>query len=172
LLDWLAAESRAADFPTNASFSPLVSWQVLSDQIQEGEVASPVVATWVEAWQYFGAKAFMRLRFPIVAGRSFEVFLFCRADRLDRSTQSMLVWSALSLWPNIKRLIASAISPLSRRELQCLQLSFEGLSAYKVGLRLGITDRTVNFHIANAMAKLKAQNKLEAVRRACWLGVL
>jgi LuxR family transcriptional regulator, quorum-sensing system regulator SolR len=30
----------------------------------------------------------------------------------------------------------------------------------------------VNFHLANVMAKLGADNKLAAVQRACWIGLL
>jgi LuxR family quorum-sensing system transcriptional regulator SolR len=30
----------------------------------------------------------------------------------------------------------------------------------------------VNYHLANAMAKLGVDNKLAAVQRACWLGAL
>jgi len=30
----------------------------------------------------------------------------------------------------------------------------------------------VNYHLANAMGKLRVDNKLAAIQRACWLGVI
>ena len=38
--------------------------------------------------------------------------------------------------------------------------------------QLACSERTVNYHLANAMAKLKVDNKLAAVQRACWIGAL
>jgi LuxR family quorum-sensing system transcriptional regulator SolR len=37
---------------------------------------------------------------------------------------------------------------------------------------MACSERTVNYHLANAMAKLKVDNKLAAVQRACWIGAL
>jgi len=34
------------------------------------------------------------------------------------------------------------------------------------------SERTVNYHLANAMAKLRTDNKLAAVQRACWIGLI
>ena len=83
-----------------------------------------------------------------------------------------LVWSALNIWPLFKRTMAAASSPLSPRESECLALAFEGLTARQTGERLRCTERTINYHMANAMAKLKVDNKMSAIQRACWLGVI
>ena len=37
---------------------------------------------------------------------------------------------------------------------------------------LQCTERTVNYHLANAMAKLKVDNKMAAIQRACWMGAI
>ena len=34
------------------------------------------------------------------------------------------------------------------------------------------SERTINFHLANAMARLKVDNKLAAIQRACWFGLI
>lgn len=46
------------------------------------------------------------------------------------------------------------------------------MTARKTGEILLCSECTVNFHLANAMSKLKVDNKLAAVRRACWFGLI
>ena len=78
----------------------------------------------------------------------------------------------MNIWPKIRRAIGEVVSPLSPREKECLALAFDGLTAVDTALRLDCSDRTVTYHIANAMRKLKVDNKLAAVERACWFGVI
>jgi DNA-binding CsgD family transcriptional regulator len=61
---------------------------------------------------------------------------------------------------------------LSPRERECLELAFRGLTARQSALTLHCTERTVNYHLANAMSKLKVDNKMAAIQRACWLGAI
>jgi LuxR family transcriptional regulator, quorum-sensing system regulator SolR len=61
----------------------------------------------------------------------------------------ILQWSALNIWPLVKRSIAHARSMLS-----------------------SCSERTVNYHLANAMSKLKVDNEMAAIQRACWLGAI
>ena len=51
-------------------------------------------------------------------------------------------------------------------------MAFEGLTARETAMRMDCSERTVNYHLANAMAKLKTDNMLAAVQRACWLGLI
>jgi LuxR family transcriptional regulator, quorum-sensing system regulator SolR len=51
-------------------------------------------------------------------------------------------------------------------------LAFEGLTARDSAKRMGCTERTVNYHLANAMGKLRVDNKMAAIQRACWLGAI
>ena len=37
---------------------------------------------------------------------------------------------------------------------------------------LACSERTIHFHLANAMGKLRVDNKLAAVQRACWFGLI
>lgn len=55
---------------------------------------------------------------------------------------------------------------LSRRERQCLGLVADGLSSKEIGRQLDLSPRTVELHIARAMARLQAANRSEAVARA------
>ena len=63
-------------------------------------------------------------------------------------------------------------APLSSREKHCLQLASHGLTSAEIGARLGIVDRTVNFHFANILSKLAARNRHEAIAKAASLGLL
>ena len=90
----------------------------------------------------------------------------------DRAEAAALAWSALNIWPQVRRAIAVSRSLLSPRERECLVLAFEGLTARETAARLNCSDRTVNYHIANAMNKLKVDNKMAAIQRACWVGAI
>ena len=63
-------------------------------------------------------------------------------------------------------------APLSSREKHCLQLASHGLTSAEIGTRLGIVDRTVNFHFANILSKLAVRNRHEAIAKAATLGLL
>jgi DNA-binding CsgD family transcriptional regulator len=64
---------------------------------------------------------------------------------------------------------APALTP---RERDALQWTMHGKTAWEVGAVLGISERTVTFHIQNAMHKLDAVNKRQAVVKAMHLGLI
>jgi DNA-binding NarL/FixJ family response regulator len=67
---------------------------------------------------------------------------------------------------------APLTDPLTRRELEVLQLVAEGLPNKTIADRLRISEHTVKFHINAIMGKLGAQSRTEAVVRATRLGWL
>jgi len=62
--------------------------------------------------------------------------------------------------------------PLTRREIEVLELLVEGLSNKTIAARLGISDQTVKFHVAAICGKLDAANRTDAVRRAIRRGLV
>jgi LuxR family transcriptional regulator, quorum-sensing system regulator LasR len=58
---------------------------------------------------------------------------------------------------------ANSRSPLSPRELQCLALAANGMTSMDIGIKLGITERTANFHFRNLIGKLGVLNRHEAI---------
>lgn len=62
--------------------------------------------------------------------------------------------------------------PLSPRQKQVLKYSVNGATAKQVSDLLGITPRTVDLHIQEAMAKLNCTTKAHAVLRASRLGLI
>jgi DNA-binding NarL/FixJ family response regulator len=62
--------------------------------------------------------------------------------------------------------------PLTRREIDVLQLLAEGLANKSIAARLGVSDQTVKFHVASILSKLGATNRTDAVRRALRGGLI
>jgi pimeloyl-ACP methyl ester carboxylesterase/DNA-binding CsgD family transcriptional regulator len=60
---------------------------------------------------------------------------------------------------------------LTRREREVAALAVQGLSAYEIGGRLVISERTAETHIANAYRKLGVASRVELVRRAAEWGL-
>lgn len=160
------AESRDFGAPWRDSDAPLVAWQHIAKADHAASNRWRVLALG------HGFQTVIRVEFTLPADRAFECFLFSPRELNNRTEAASLVWSALNIWPLVKRVIANARCPLSPRERECLSLAFEGKTARETGKLLGCSDRTINFHISNAMAKLRVDSKMAAVQRACWFGVI
>lgn len=61
---------------------------------------------------------------------------------------------------------------LTTREIEILRWTADGKTAGQISDILTISDNTVNFHIKNAMAKLRTSNKTSAAVRAAMMGIL
>jgi LuxR family quorum-sensing system transcriptional regulator SolR len=165
-----AAQALAAshDFgaPWRDSDAPLVAWQTI------GKSDPHRTSRWRLMWLAHGYQTVVRVEFSLPAGRAFECFMFSPRELAGRAEAALMAWSALNIWPLMKRSIARARSMLSPRERECLELAFRGLTARGSAEVLNCAERTVNYHLANAMSKLKVDNKMAAIQRACWLGAL
>jgi len=64
------------------------------------------------------------------------------------------------------------VEPLTPREREVLQLVAQGLTNRAIGRRLGISDRTVQGHLANIYEKLQVNSRTEAVTKALQLGFI
>lgn len=73
------------------------------------------------------------------------------------------------LCPAVKEVVAPK---LTVREVEVLQWTMEGKTAWEVGAILGISERTAVMHLNNAMHKLDAANKHHAVVKALKLGLI
>jgi LuxR family quorum-sensing system transcriptional regulator SolR len=61
---------------------------------------------------------------------------------------------------------------MTAREKEVLRWTAEGKTAYEIGQILSVSERTVNFHINNVVAKMRASNKTQAAVKAATLGML
>ena len=60
--------------------------------------------------------------------------------------------------------------PLTERELEVIRLASKGYTNKAIGIQLGISDRTVQGHLAHIFDKMHANSRTEAVMRAVTLG--
>lgn len=68
--------------------------------------------------------------------------------------------------------VAESRADITAREQEVLRWTAEGKTAYEIGMILSVSERTVNFHINNVVAKLGASNKTQAAVKAVALGLL
>jgi LuxR family transcriptional regulator len=93
-----------------------------------------------------------------------------------REKQSRLAWLAQTTHLGITRHLAPHFIPaikgtLSSREIHVLRWTAEGKTASEISEILNITERTVNFHVTRAVAKLGVANKTAAAVTAALLGL-
>lgn len=61
---------------------------------------------------------------------------------------------------------------LTPRELECLKWTARGKSSWAISEILTLSERTVNFHIANAMNKLEVTSRTHAVAKSLYHGLI
>ncbi|MBV4460242.1 autoinducer binding domain-containing protein [Pseudomonas sp. COR58] len=96
-----------------------------------------------------------------------------------QTKQAELSWLAQITHLGLTRLQlmgAESVQPvpieLSQREKEILQWTADGKSSDDVSIILGISKRTVNFHINHCLKKLGCQNKIAAAVKASLMGLL
>jgi LuxR family transcriptional regulator, quorum-sensing system regulator SolR len=149
-----------------ASDSPLALWQ----DISRGSYSE--LSRWRMLALSHGLQSMVRVAFQMPRGKAMECYLMTPRAMHDKSEATALVWSILNIWPRIRHSIAQVMCPLSQRERECLALAFDGLTAAQTAVSLSCSERTVNYYLSNAMRKLGVDNKLQAVQRAVWYGVM
>lgn len=63
-----------------------------------------------------------------------------------------------------------SVEPLTEREMEVLVMTARGFTNKAIGAQLGISDRTVQGHLAHIFDKLHATSRTEAVMRAVSMG--
>lgn len=98
--------------------------------------------------------------------------------RQDKRTESILECLTPHLHQALNRVASSSIpavnhnKSISIREKEVLCWLKEGKSSWDISVILGISERTVNYHVYNIMGKLDAKNRPQAVAIATSLGLL
>ncbi len=97
-------------------------------------------------------------------------------DELQRIVADLQLFAVHAQDAALRLLVPPAQQPerpaLTPRELEVLRWTMEGKTAWEVGTVLGISERTVVFHVNNAMHKLGTVNKQQAVLKALRLGLI
>jgi len=92
-------------------------------------------------------------------------------------TEAKLVWLAHTANGMVGSIIAqkhglNTVHELTARECEVLRWTAAGKTSGEIGMILGISTRTVNFHITTALSKLDAVNKTQAVVKALMLEMI
>lgn len=92
-------------------------------------------------------------------------------------TETKLVWLAHMANGVVGNIVAQKHAPktvqeLTARECEVLRWTAAGKTSGEIGIILGISTRTVNFHITTALMKLDAVNKTQAVVKALMLEMI
>lgn len=110
------------------------------------------------------------------------IFTVARASgRIDttelQSNSMVMTWLTHSIHLSLPKHFSSNILPelatrLTRQEKAVLRWTCEDKSSRQIAEVMGISERTVNFHVRNALAKLKVTSRAAATARAALLGLL
>lgn len=86
---------------------------------------------------------------------------------LSQRAQSVMSAAVHAAYARFHQLLdaKTSLSPLSRRESECLKWVADGKTDFEVGKILHISPRTVRFHINNAKAKLGVATRIQAVAK-------
>jgi LuxR family transcriptional activator of bioluminescence operon len=72
----------------------------------------------------------------------------------------------------IDRIENPKVNQLTRRELECVFWACEGKTAWEMAHIVGVSERTVNFHLTSVIKKLGASNRQHAVAKAVMYGLV
>ena len=96
------------------------------------------------------------------------------SDAELRHSEANMSWLVHVAHQGLVRLQHPAVAAvaLSAREAEVLRWMADGKTSAEAAIILDLSERTVNFHVANALRKLGAANKTSAVVKAALLGLL
>jgi DNA-binding NarL/FixJ family response regulator len=112
------------------------------------------------------------------AGANGYVLKTAKADELVQAVRDVHEGKS-ALDPTVTRKLMSSLfrktepvtgEPPTDRELDVLRLAAKGFTNKAIGIQLGISDRTVQGHLAHIFDKMQATSRTEAVMRAVSLG--
>jgi NarL family two-component system response regulator LiaR len=72
----------------------------------------------------------------------------------------------------VARVARPAAPALTARELEVLRLVAQGRANKEIAAAIGVTERTVKFHLSAIMGRLGAANRTEAVALAAQQGLI
>jgi DNA-binding CsgD family transcriptional regulator len=74
-------------------------------------------------------------------------------------------WLLLSsfIYTKCKNLITKNKSDITTRELECIQWAADGKTSWEISQILSISQRTVDFHLANCISKSNSANRQQAI---------
>ncbi len=97
---------------------------------------------------------------------------------IDESLLENLSIIAIIGFQKLKKCLALSLGTknplpiLTAREIECLEWVLEGKTNWEIGVLIGISARTVQFHLGNCQIKLNANNRIQAGVQALIHGIV
>lgn len=113
------------------------------------------------------------LLIPIVSPKSNNVFLALGYEKyglpLDILHKLGWFWQIVGpyVYDTYRRLgdvSATVEIQLTPREIECVHWAAQGKTSWEISMILGISERTVNFHLSNSMQKTGSSNRQQLIR--------
>jgi DNA-binding NarL/FixJ family response regulator len=101
-----------------------------------------------------------------------DVFAAVRAVAVGRSLLAPVATSAVLRRVRGEAIGTSGAPSLTARERSVLEQMARGLGNKRIAAALGISERTVKFHVSSLLIKLGAANRTDAVMRAAQAGLI
>ncbi len=180
-----------ADFPAVSTTSRLIVSRMAEDLVRHATV-STVPQWWAPqgtvAWDVFAAirscegpiaapNDLSGIVFPVYAERGQAGLVIFIGDdiSIDESglyethARSFALFSAVT---RLRPIEGGSLPAISKRELQCLSLTANGLTSEEIAAELGLSVHTANQYLTNTAQKLNAVNRMHAVAKALRLGLI
>ena len=98
-------------------------------------------------------------------------FACCDFIDLCEGDDELLLLSAVMAYQKVRHFLMRECQSkkpiqLSEREIECLNWLIEGKTSWEIGVLMGISARTVQFHLANCQLKLGTSNRIQTVVKA------
>jgi LuxR family transcriptional regulator len=159
------AASDAYGSPWRASNSPAMAWQNVKSESGEG-------GGWRRCLADHGILAVVRSDVAMPFGAGYECIAFGGRHLNERAEALEIGWALNNVWPLLKTGLIASRFGLTTRAREVLRILAAGRTAKETADIVGLKERTVHFHLATVMERLKAENRAAAVLRACMLGIL
>jgi DNA-binding CsgD family transcriptional regulator len=157
-----------------AAVSTIPCWWSAASETRS--YASFVSLAWAEG-PVAGPAGTSGIAFPVYADRGqagLVVFLGAEIavgnDTVaDTHSRSFALFAAVT---RLKPVDGGSTPTISKRELECLSLTANGLTSEEIAAELGLSVHTANQYLTNTAQKLDAVNRMHAVAKALRLGLI
>lgn len=129
-----------------------------------------VSSVWSQELVKQGYLSAVQTRFSLFADKACHLWLLSVGVLSDASAAS-LVWRTHCEWPALRKAMFRQRSQLTPRETEALRELSNGCSQAQIAQSMSCSERTVRFHLENAMIKLGAESGNAAIQRAHLLGL-
>jgi LuxR family quorum sensing-dependent transcriptional regulator len=156
---------------------PVAAWSRRASDPFEWSEARYDAAAWPRASEMMTVAAEFGMQkgfcVPIKRGKGVQACVMMAGEKPDLAPRSKQAMHLISLYAHKKamavagpRQTALSARVLTQREREVLLWSAQGKSSWDISMILGVSERTVNWFIANASRKLDAVNRTQAVVNA------